>query len=154
MEARTSGPVQLCLLFAGSSLPSPRLPAPNKCQKLEQLETEIVLPTRAEQAGGKDWRPFRQCGRKRNSVNPPLIRYNGSLVVCPVRTRSPQVDDTVGPDTLKASTHLPQSQHQRRIMVGSRCGAAVELRQPVNPERTGRMFTDNHVFDQPTSGTF
>lgn len=22
--------------------------------------------------------------RKRNSVNPPLIRYNGSLVVCPV----------------------------------------------------------------------
>lgn len=37
------------------------------------------------QAGGqRHWRPFRQRYRKRNSVNPPLIRYNGSLVVCPV----------------------------------------------------------------------
>lgn len=32
----------------------------------------------------RHWRPFRQRYRKRNSVNPPLIRYNGSLVVCPV----------------------------------------------------------------------
>lgn len=49
--AQTSSPVQVCLLITGTSLPSRR--PPNKCQKLEQLETEILLPTRAEQAEKK-----------------------------------------------------------------------------------------------------
>lgn len=42
--------------------------------------------TRQSRRAGRErhWRPFRQRERKRNSVNPPLIRYNGSLVVCPV----------------------------------------------------------------------
>lgn len=51
--AKTSRPVQVCLLTTGTSLPSPRPPASNKYQKLEQLETEILLPTRAEQAEKK-----------------------------------------------------------------------------------------------------
>lgn len=55
------------------------------------------------------------------------------------------------PSPLVAATHLPQSQQQQEIMVLIRCGTAVE---PVNPERLGRMFTDNHVFDQPPGGTF
>lgn len=81
--------------------------------------------------------------RKRNSVNPPLIRYNGSLVVCPVRTRPPPVYDTGAPDTLTPAAHLYRSRQRRRdmavvaVVVVTRCGTAVELEQPVNLERLG-----------------
>lgn len=95
------------------------------------------------------WRPFRQCGRKRNSVNPPLIRYNGSLVVCPVRTRSPQLSELLPSEPLHT---WPAVGGNRELL--PRCGAAVEPRRPVNPERLVPMFTDNHVFDQPPGGTF
>lgn len=150
LMAQTSSPVQVCLLITGTSLPSRRPPVP----EAGAARNRDTVAHTGREGREKDWRPFRQWGRKRNSVNPPLIRYNGSLVVCPVRTLSPQVYDTVAPDTLIPATHLYHSQQQQGIMVSARCGTAVDLKQPVKPKRLDRMFTDNHIFDQPPGGMF
>lgn len=55
----------------------------NKCQRLKRIEIKMLYPQRqiGNETGGHS-----DSAEKRNSVNPLLIRYNGSLVVYPVRT--------------------------------------------------------------------
>lgn len=120
-------------------------PAANKCQRLEQ-ETGILLPPRAGGAGG-DWRPFRRCGRKRNSVNPPLIRYNDSLVVCPVSSTT-SLRPSGGAGSLRPGKHLDQSPSRGQ----QRCREAAQLLLGAGSRllnrRPGRMFPDHHVSDR------
>lgn len=58
---------------------------PNKCNSDLNGDVTEAERERGETEGHSDG------AEKRNSVNPPLIRYNGSLVVCPVRTHLAQV---------------------------------------------------------------
>lgn len=49
--------------------------------EVQAARNQDVVPT---EAGGQREKETGGHSEKRNSVNPPLIRYNGSLVVCPV----------------------------------------------------------------------
>lgn len=49
--------------------------------EVQAARNQDVLPTEAGEQREKETGGHSE---KRNSVNPPLIRYNGSLVVCPV----------------------------------------------------------------------